>query len=143
MDLTSQLSLLGKEYEILLDQPYASVYYFQATGLGYIYWKRLASFEEYKQPFEAMLKKQKEDQGLYFISDIVNQGPSSKEKKEWFKEVALKQAIDGGLKKAAVILDNNPFKQFYLNVVLKATNTMGLPFKTFSDLKAAKEWLGY
>lgn len=143
MDLQSQLTLLGNNYEVLLDKSYVSVYYYSDTGLGYIYWKKNASFDEYKLPFEAMLEKQKTSKGVYFISDITNQGPSSKEKKDWFKEVALKQAIDGGLKKAAVILDSNPFKQFYINIILKATNNMGLPFKAFNNLEDARGWIKY
>jgi len=136
-----ELSILGENYEVIMDKPHVSVYQFLDTKIGYIDWKGQVSFEEYKEGFEALLKRHKQNPSDYFISNIINQGVSSAEKKTWFKEVALKQAFDAGLKKGAVIMDNNPFREFYVNNIMGSTNTMGLPFKTFNDLKQAKDWL--
>lgn len=141
MDLTKQLAILGKKYEVVLDKPFVSVYHFNDTKTGFIYWKSKVSFEEYKEGFEAMLKKHKQSPCDYLITDIVNQGVSSNEKKEWFKNIAMKQALEIGLKKAAVILDNNPFREFYVNLILGFSKSLGLPFKTFRSISQAKAWI--
>lgn len=140
MDLESYLSELDETYEVLTDTTYAGAYYFSSIKVALICWKKQCSFEEYKDVFYTILKKHKQSPVHYFLSDIRNQGLSSNEKKEWLKEVAIKEAADTGLKKGAVIVDNNPFKQFYTNIILSATNTMGLPFKTFSNISDAKNW---
>jgi len=141
MELESAIPVLGESYELLLDKPFASVYHFKDSKIGYVYWKKSASFEEYKKPFEVLLEKHKKNPIDYFLSDIINQGVTSSEKKDWFREIALKKAIDGGVKKGAVIINDNPFKEFYVNIVLKATNKMGLPFKIFRNVDQAKDWL--
>lgn len=141
MELESSVSILGESYDLLLDKPFASVYHFTDTKIGYVYWKKSPSFEQYKEPFEVLLERHEKSPIDYFLSDIINQGVSSGEKKEWFKEVALKKAIDGGVKKGAVIINDNPFKEFYVNIILKATNRMGLPFKIFRNIDQAKSWL--
>lgn len=141
MNLETQLSVLGETYEIILDKPFAGVYYFSDSKIAYIYWKKPVAITEYQEAFNAILKKHKQTPAIYFLSDIVNQGVSSNDKKEWFREVVLKEAIDGGLKKGAIITDGNPFRDFYINIILGSTNKMGLPFKSFHNAKDAKDWL--
>ena len=141
MELETDLSILGSSYDILIDKPYAIAYFFPDTKIGFVQWRKHASFDEYKGVFEAVLERHKKTPGQYFLSDIREQGASSKEKKDWFKEVALREAIDGGLEKAAVIMGTNPFKQFYINTIMNAINTMDLPFKAFDNIAEAKEWL--
>ncbi len=141
MKMDEQLSVLGEKYETLLNTDYVSVYHFEDTKIGYIYWKRQVSLEEYKEGFNAMIKKHTQDPSDYFISNIIKQGVSSVEKKDWFRSVAMEQAIKKGLKKAAVIMDNNPFREFYVNLIMGSTKKMGLPFKTFQNVISAKEWL--
>lgn len=137
----SELGLLGDEHRVLLDKPFSIVYYFNDLNLGFVYWKKAVSFQEYQETFNTLLQWHLDQPIDYFISDIVNQGVSTAEMKEWFKQIILKKAIKAGLKKGAVIINNNPFKEFYINIILKTTNSMGLPLKTFHDLNSAKNWL--
>lgn len=140
MNLKSQLSQLGNDYECILNEAYAEAYYFSDTKTMYLYWKKMTSFEEYKKVFICLLDFNDEKPSDFFLSDIRKQGTSNPEKKDWFKQYALKRATASGLKKGAVIVDSNPFKQFYINIILAATNTMGLPFKTVSEVEGARTW---
>ncbi|MDN5211268.1 hypothetical protein QQ020_04375 [Fulvivirgaceae bacterium BMA12] len=141
MESAEELEILGKAPEVVLHRPYAMAYFFTDTKICYLHWKKLTSFEEYKEVFNTILEWHAKTPADYFLSDIRNQGTSSVEKKDWFKDYAIKKAVDGGLKKGAVIMDRNPFKQFYINLILKTTNTMQLPFKAFSDMPSAVAWL--
>jgi hypothetical protein len=137
---TTELTKLGEKHKILFNKEFASIYHFNDSDIAIVTWKGPCSFEEYKNTYQVLLDEHKRKPIKNFIVDIRNQGISSSEKKSWFKETALKQAIDIGLKKAVAIIDNNPFKQFYMNLILRTTNTMGIPFKTFNEIDQAKAW---
>ncbi len=136
-----QINILGQSYEILLDEYYAISYYFIDTKFAYIYWRRPPSFVQYKNAFECFFTLPEEQKIDYFVSNIVNQGITSLEKSNWYREVALPNGIKKGLKKAAVIMDDNPFRKFYISIAIKLTKSAGLPFKSFSDLQTAVDWL--
>ncbi|MDA3891952.1 MAG: STAS/SEC14 domain-containing protein [Salinivirgaceae bacterium] len=109
--------------------------------LGMIKWKGKSTSEEYQSTFLSLLDLQKKETITRYISDIRDQGVISPSDRKWFETVALPLAISQGLKAAAVILDGNVFKKYYVNVVLASTNKFGLPFKMFSTLEEAIVWL--
>ncbi|HDP76147.1 MAG TPA: hypothetical protein ENN49_09820 [Bacteroidales bacterium] len=52
----------------------------------------------------------------------------------------LPQAINQGLKWAAVVFDGNTFKRYYLNLILQVANVYGLPLKFFNSKEDAYKW---
>ena len=107
---------------IILDTDYAEVSHESEFKLGKI--------REYAKNHEAQ----------NFLSDIREQSVVSPENRKWFEEIMIPQAIDVGLKRAAVIFDGNVFKKYYLNMIIKVTNKFGLPLKIFNSEEEAIEW---
>lgn len=115
--------------------------YDENTKIASLVWKDNPTMEEYQQGFNSVLEVHKKSPIPFFYSDIRGQGVTSPDKRKWFENVALPQAIEGGLKKAAVVTNANPFKKYYLNVVLSASKKFNLPFKICSSSEEAEQWL--
>lgn len=115
--------------------------YDEETKIASLVWKDNPTMEEYQEGFNSILAVHKKNPIPAFYSDIREQGVTSPEKRKWFECVALPEAINGGLIKAAVVTNANPFKKYYLNVILSASNKFNLPFKICSTPEEAEEWL--
>ena len=127
---------------VLLEKDFAVVSVMTDKKLGMIQWKGKASFDGYKEAFESILGYAEVNHNIdYYISDIRNQAIVSPEMRKWFQEVALPRAVAGGLKRAAVIMDGNAFKKYYMNMILQMTNKFGLPLKLVSDFDEAYDFL--
>jgi hypothetical protein len=125
---------------IILNTDYAEVSHDSELKLGKIQWKRKTSLEEYQYAFITLVEYAKNHEAQNFLSDIREQSVVSPENRKWFEEVMIPQAIDVGLKRAAVIFDGNVFKKYYLNMIIKVTNKFGLPLKIFNSEDEAIEW---
>ncbi len=126
--------------QILQDKDYAEISYDRELKLGKIVWKRKASTEEYQYAFMVLLEYAKENPTDNFLSDIRNQGVVSPENRKWFETEMLPAAIEGGLKRAAVVFDGNVFKKYYINMIIKVSNKFGMPLKMFNSEEEAIEW---
>lgn len=130
----------------IFDKEWAKSEFFPEDRLIIVTWKKIdrqLSFEEYKFAFEQSLIYQSDNQSdiSYFISDTRNQGNISPNFRKWFQSEAVPKAQSQGLAKAAVVMDSNVFKRYYINHIMKTLNVFKLPFKTFGTLAEAKEWL--
>jgi len=125
----------------LLDTDYAEISHDPELSLGKILWKRKTSLEEYQYAFITLVEYAKTNETQNFISDIRDQSVVSPENRTWFEQELLPQAIETGLKSAAVIFDGNVFKKYYMNMIIKATNKFGLPLKLFRLDEGAIDWL--
>jgi len=120
----------------------AVVYYISEKSLAKIIWKGNITPEEYKKPFLAIIDLSKKGTLVTrFMSDIRNQGIVSPESRKWFEKEMVPAAVEGGLKRAAVISGGNAFKTYYINLILGAVNKFNLPFKIFNDEEKAIEFL--
>ncbi|UII19822.1 hypothetical protein [Fulvivirga ligni] len=128
----------------ILKEPYATVLYDEEIQLGKIVWEgeKSLSLEQYRKPFQALLDWSADGKTVsLFMSDTRHQGVVSPENRKWFGHEMVPAAIEGGLKRAAVISGANVFKKYYLNLILSAVNKFNLPFKLFSDEDSAMEFL--
>ena len=129
--------------KILLDEKYAEVSYNLESKLVLVIWKdNNFTSEEYKKTFNIGLDfvSKNKKQFLFFISDTTKQAIVSPEDRKWFQENAVPRAIDAGLQRAAVVVPKNPFKRYYMNLILKVVNKFNIPLKLFSDLDSALKW---
>ncbi len=139
--ILNQLTLFGNNCNKLSDENFATVYYFSDSKIGLIHWKINPNFEQFKSAFTQLLDLQKNKPVNYFVSDIIKLGISTHEKRKWYRETAIPQAVKGGLLKAAIIVNNNPVQLFFMNLAQQLSKNYGLPLKVFRDVKVAKEWL--
>jgi len=131
--------------EQIFETDWAKADYYPERQLVIVTWKdkdRVLTFDEYKYPFERSLELQikKKFEVQYFISDTRNQGTISPKYRKWFQNEAVPRAQKQGLQKAAVVMDANVFKRYYINHIMKTLDTLGMPFKAFKNLDEAKEW---
>lgn len=128
--------------QLLLDVKFVKVYYDEEMHLGIVVWDGTPpDFEAYKKPFLCLLEHSKKYKVENFLSDTRKQGVIAVEYRKWFEEEMIEKAKKGGLRRGAVVMGNNAFKRYYLNMLLAASNKFGIPMKLFSDTDTAKAWL--
>lgn len=127
--------------ELILENKVCKVYYNEALLLGKVVWDGGPTQEEYKEPFLSLIEYSKKRTIHNFISDITLQGTQSQKNRSWFEEVMMPMAIEHGLKRGAIVTNANPFKKFYINMLLRVSNKFGLPVQIFSDQKEAEVWV--
>ncbi len=121
---------------------YASIFYEKQKELIKIVWKRQPEEEEYHDVFESAISYVRGGNTFSrFLSDTRRQGVMSPQYRKWFETEILPQAIEIGMKRAAVITDSNPFRRYYLNLLLSAVNKFNIPFKILGDEEKAVDFL--
>ena len=119
----------------------AEVAYIQKYKLVQVIWKNNSiSSQEYREAFNIALKTIEDNPIVYFISDTKKQDIVSPADRKWFQKHIIPKAIKAGLLRGAVVISSNPFKKYYMNLIIKITNTFKLPLKLFSDYNSALEW---
>ena len=96
---------------------------------------------DYEIPFRDCIEFSTKNIAYFFLSDIRNQGSISPERRKWFQEYALKEAIKNGLKKSAALFEGGAFKKYYLNKISKLLTTLDIPFRFFNNEEEALAWL--
>ena len=131
----------NSEPMVVKQTSYATISIFEDRCIGMIQWTGKCTSEEYRSTFLYLAEVQKKYGIIRFLSDVREQAIITPEDRKWFEKEALPIAIDQGLKASAVVFNGNVFKKYYLNLILQAMNTFGLPLKLFNDLEPAEAWL--
>ena len=129
--------------KILKNTDYVEVAYIQKYKLVQIIWKsKIFTFEDYKDTYTKAMDFSENNKSfvINLLSDIREQGIVSPNDRNWFQDVAVPRAREVNLKRTAVIIPNNPFKKYYMNILIKATNKFKIPLKLFSDYDSALNW---
>lgn len=126
--------------KIIQDSEYAEISYDSDLYLGKIVWKKKTTATEYQYAIMTLLAYAKINRIDNFLSDIRKQAAVSPENRAWFETELLPDAINAGLKRIAVVFDGNVLKKHYLNMILKITNKLKLPMKTFLSEQEAISW---
>jgi hypothetical protein len=121
--------------------PYATVTYHPDKRSMILVWDGSPSKEEYKQPFLAMIAFGRKYPVDGMLSDISRQGIISPDNRKWFEKEMMPQAVDAGLKRAAIVTSGNAFKLYYINLILSAVNKFPITTKLFNKQNEALEWL--
>jgi hypothetical protein len=121
----------------------AIVFYWPEVKLIENKWlKKIAlDSQAYRTPFLKAIEFAKNENVLYYLSDIRNQGVVPVKEKTWFRTEMFPKAIDVGVKFGAVVTTANVFKTYYMNAIIKAGNMSNFPVKTFNDYDKAISWL--
>ncbi len=128
--------------ETVFENEFAHLTYEEDFKLLTITWSKGAiPFEEYQKPFKIAIEFMTKKPVYNYISDISEQGIISPAYRKWLQETALPEAVKAGLKRIVGVAAVNIFKQYYINHVFQSAKRFGIPFKMFSTIEAAKEWL--
>lgn len=124
---------------LIFDFKASKTYYDEELGIITIVWNEAPDSEEYRKPFLYMQNFAKKANSI--ISDITNQGVISVSDRHWFETEMFPKAIKAGLKAAAIVTSDNPFKKYYINMLFLTFKKFGVPMKAFSSRQSAKEWI--
>ena len=125
----------------VFEAPYASVTYYPEKRLLVLVWSGSPTKEEYQVPFVSMLEYSKTHPVDSMLSDISNQGVISPDNRKWFEKEMMPQAVQAGLKRAAIVTSGNAFKLYYINIILGAVNKFPMTVKLFNKREEAVAWL--
>jgi hypothetical protein len=133
MQVTSQL-------ETIIRLHCVTIYFDPEIKMSKVVWHGIPLSEEYRKAYNTLLDFAKTHQIENTLTDIRDQGVVSIENRKWFEEYVFPEGIKLGLKRAAVITSSNPFKTYYLNMILKVINKFGIPIKLFGSQEQAEDW---
>ena len=128
-------------YQIAFETDFATVSYNKESKLVILVWKKNSDSENYRYVFNKTLEFAAENKMAYFVSDITKQKLMSPTDRKWFENTILPQAVELGLKKAAAVYDGNAFKKYYLTNIMNKVKSFSIPFKFFSSVDEAINWL--
>jgi len=124
---------------LLFNHEKAVLRYNRETNAFELIWKKQADEASYKMLFLKGLEAFKETGATAWLSDIRNEGIISPDLSNWLQENIFPKAIENGLKKIAVVMDSDIFKEFYADSIKK--HTKGDMMRYFHSVEAANEWL--
>jgi hypothetical protein len=119
----------------------SKVFFNEDMKLGKIVWNGTPDKVEYRNPFKALIKYAETHKVEVFLSDITHQGLISIENRQWFERQLLPEAKALGLKKAAIVTNDNTFRLNYISLIINITNRFKIPVKLFSSQERAEKWL--
>lgn len=102
-------------------------------------WKKQHDQETYKMIFTKALEYIKDYKATGFFSDIRNEGIVGPESSKWVQKEIMQKAFGYGMKKIAVVMDADIFKEFYIKNIEKAAGSDNL--KYFDSVELANNWL--
>ena len=111
--------------EILIDNEWAILEYDASKKLMMITWKKVVNSDEYIAVNTEVLQALVKHAPYGYVADIRKQGVIGPENAKWMTEVAQPKAVEVGVKKLAIIIDNDIFKKFYADNLKKSVVEMG------------------
>lgn len=122
---------------------YADAEYIVTYKMAHMTWKRIViPSEEYRKALVELLKYGEDHKVVSYLSDGRKTGPVHPDDRKWFQDFAIPYAQRVGLKHAAVVISNDPFRKFYMNAILKVVNIKATyDMKIFTDYDEAFNWL--
>lgn len=113
--------------------------YNDLTNAVEMIWKKNQDPETYKIAFTKALGYIKDYKATAFFSDIRNEGIVGPEGSKWVQSEIMPKAFSYGLKKVAVVMDADIFKEFYIKNMEKAAGSDKL--KYFDSVESANKWI--
>lgn len=126
--------------KLLLEHEKASLKFNEDTKSIELVWKKKQDFETYKMMFNKGLEALKANRATGWLSDIRNQGIVGPENATWVQKEIVPKAVAAGLKKIAVVMDKDVFKEYYVNKIKNGSEANGI-MQYFDTESAANAWL--
>jgi hypothetical protein len=102
-------------------------------------WKKYQDEATYKMFFTKGAEAIAEFKASGWLSDIRKEGVVGTSLSSWMQQEILPKAMKNGLKKIAVVMDADIFKEFYVDSIKK--NTGNEMMRYFDSVESANEWL--
>lgn len=124
------------------DQPYLR-FIQQPNQILVMQWKGFVKADLIKEGHEDALRYIQQYQFKGIVEDVVDFSGPFTEVNEWFIQYWVPQALQRGLKKAAVLMNKNLFTQLSVEALKEnpAFKQLGLGYRIFGELEEALSWL--
>jgi hypothetical protein len=125
--------------KVLFEHEKANLRFNEETKAIELIWKKIHDVDTYKMVFSKALVLFQEYNAINLLSDIRNEGVVSPTTSRWVQEEILAKAYQSGLKKIAIVMESDVFKEFYIeNIRKKTTDEM---LQSFDSYENANAWL--
>ena len=124
---------------VLFNHEKAVLRYNEETNSIELIWKKFQDEATYKLMFIKGVEALRETKATGWLSDIRNEGVVGPATSKWMQEEILPKAISYGLKRIAVVMETDIFKEFYVNNIKKKAGTDKMRY--FDSIESANEWL--
>ena len=104
----------------LKDDEYSLIQFEKNTKTLELIWKKTVNKEVYRETFENALDLLLKHNSKNFISDIRKEGVVGPENTQWLQQNIIPKALESGLDKIAIVMDEDVFKKFYTDNIKKA-----------------------
>ena len=125
--------------KLLFEHEKAFLQYNEEVNSVELIWKKFQDPETYQLMFKKGVEFIKEYKATGFLSDIRNEGVVSPDSSKWLQQVIMPKAISYGLKKIAVVMNSDVFKEFYIKGIQKSAEKEMMQY--FDSVEAANVWL--
>jgi hypothetical protein len=125
----------------ILDTDFAMLTYFPDEYFLQLKWKKQPDSKVYRQTFQQVLRTIQEDNIAFFVSDISQSGLVDPDDLVWLNTEIIPPAIKAGLRKIALVMDPDIFKQYYISRIAEEAEKGGIFLKIFDDYQEAIGWL--
>ncbi|MBL6446025.1 STAS/SEC14 domain-containing protein [Fulvivirga sp. 29W222] len=125
--------------KLLLEHDKANLQFNEETNSIELIWKKYHDEASYRLMFTQGVKLLKEYGATGWLSDIRKEGVVGPTISSWMQKEILPVAIANGLKKVAIVMDADVFKEFYVKNIER--NVAQGIMKYFDSVEAAHEWL--
>lgn len=115
---------------VLFEVAFATMYYSEELKLAGVVWHGSFKEHEYIALFDRLTDEVKGKPLVGFYSDIRKQGVVPVGARKEFERKFSPKGKEMGIDKTGVVTDASPFKQYYLNTIIKIT---GRPAKLTSN----------
>lgn len=125
---------------VLLKEKYVIIEYNAVVSCIACQWLGYSNFEQIKNGNEKALEFLKEKNLSKWLIDNRNAALLPKEARDWLHQEFVHKAIQGGLKKMAVILPESIFGKMSVNEIVTEIKDI-LFIQNFSEVEEALHWL--
>lgn len=103
-------------------------------------WKGVVTEQVYRDTFSKGLELLIAESAKNWISDIRKQGIIGPDSAQWLQKYIIPKAMQNGLKKIAVVMNEDVFKKFYVDNLQKSVDSNSL-MQYFKSMEDAYNWI--
>lgn len=127
--------------EILYNSEIVRLQYEEDTKLIEMIWKKNTDSEEYRKMFGVVIEFSVKNTIRSVLSDMRNEGLVTLNDVRWLDKEVLSRAIEHGLKRIALVIEDTIFSTVYSDVLKKKLEKSPIQVQIFSDTSSARVWL--
>ncbi len=126
--------------ETLFEDKKAVIRFNEKTKAIELEWKEFVLIDDYKRIFILGFDLFKKYRAKFLLSDIRKEGVVGPVGSKWLQNEMIPKAIASGMKKVAIIMNSDIFKEFYIKNLQKSVEENEF-MKYFDSIETANNWL--